>query len=134
MLFVECPFCHEKVFRLFFAGHCAKHTALRPDGQMTDHITVHPQGRYTGSLKGVPQVYIHAKCGVGTKMPEEIVRSYLVNPFLYGAGSFCCGCGEHFPEEELFWYETGQNMAEYTRELRDAYIRKHGAPPPPVSG
>ncbi len=130
MLFVECHYCHKSVFRPFFAGHVAKHTARRPDGQQSEYVTLHPSGRYQGSLAGVPQVYVHPKCGVGTKMPEEIVRSYLVNPFLYGAGSFCCGCGEHIPEEELFWTETGQNMAEYTRGLREKYIEVHGGPPP----
>jgi hypothetical protein len=49
---------------------------------MKDHVTVHPTGRFKGSLRGVPQVYRHPKCGVATKMPEEIIRSYLVNPFL----------------------------------------------------
>jgi hypothetical protein len=130
MFFVRCPYCHKLVFRFFYSGHVAKHKALRPDGQQNEYVTLHPSGRYEGSLDGVPQCYRHAKCGVVTRMPEEIIRSYLVNPFLYGAGSFCCGCGEHIPEEELFWYETGQNMAEYTRQLREAYIRKYGAPPP----
>ena len=134
MLFVQCPSCHKQVFRLFYPGHKAGHQALRPDGQQNEYVTLHPTGRYQGSLAGVPQSYRHPKCGVVTRMPEEIIRSYLVNPFLYGAGSFCCGCGEHIPEQELFWYETGQNMAEYTHELREAYIRKHGAPPPPLEG
>jgi hypothetical protein len=134
MLFLRCPYCHKLVFRFFFSRHKAKHTAQRPDGQQNEYVTLHPSGRYEGSLAGVPQCYRHPKCGVVTRMPEEIIRSYLVNPFLYGAGSFCCGCGAHIPEEELFWDETGQNMAEYTRELREVYIQKYGAPPPPVQG
>jgi hypothetical protein len=131
MLFIRCPYCHKMVFRFFYPGHKAKHTALRPDGQMNEYVTLHPSGRYKGSLRGVPRGYLHPKCGVVTGMPEEIIRSYLVNPFLYGAGSFCCGCNEHVPEEELFWQETGQCVAEYQRELKDAYLRVHGEPPPP---
>ena len=134
MLFVRCTYCHKHVFRFFYSGHMAKHQALRLDGQQNEYVTVHPTGRYQGSLAEVPQCYRHPKCGVVTRMPEEIIRSYLMNPFLYGAGSFCCGCGEHIPEEELYWTETGQNMAEYTRELRAAYIQKYGAPPPPAQG
>lgn len=130
MLFVECPFCHKKVFRLFFAGHRAKHTALRADGQMTDHITVHHKGRYTGSLKGVPQVYNHPKCGVGTQMPEEIVRSYLVNPFLYNDQTFCCGCGDYVHQRELVWEDTGERLNVYFQKLKDDYVAKHGGPPP----
>jgi hypothetical protein len=102
MLFVPCPYCHRLVFRFFYSGHKAKHTARRPDGQHNEYVTLHPTGRYQGSLAGVPQCYRHPKCGVVTRMPEEIIRSYLVNPFLYGARSFCCGCGAHIPEEELF--------------------------------
>lgn len=131
MLFTRCAFCHKLVFNLFYSGHLAKHTQLLPDGQMTDHITVHPQGRFQGSLKGVPRGYVHPKCGVVTGMPEEIIRSYLVNPFLYSGGSFCCGCNGYVPYEELVWQETGQGLAEYFQELQDKYVRQHGEPPPP---
>ncbi len=132
MLFVRCPDCHKQVLRFFLSRHQANHTAPRSDGQQNEYVTLHPTGRYTGSLDGVPQCYRHPQCGVTTQMPEEIIRSYLVNPFLYGAGSFCCGCGTHVPEEDLIWCETGQNMAEYTHELRAAYIRNFGAPPPSI--
>jgi hypothetical protein len=130
MLFISCPFCHKRVFRFFYASHKAKHTAPLADGQMKDHVTVHPTGRYKGSLKGVPRAYRHPKCGTATKMPEEIIRSYLVNPFLYGGGSFCCGCNDYVPESALFWVETGQCMADYNRELQEEYVRVHGEPPP----
>src|SRR4051812_37355857 len=130
MLFVRCAFCHRLVFRPFYSRHRAKHTALRPDGQMTDHITVHPQGRYQGSLRGVPQGYRHPRCGVVTGMPEEIIRSYLVNPFLYSGGSFCYGCNDYVPYESLFWTETGQCLADYFRKLQEEYIRIHGEAPP----
>lgn len=130
MLFVRCAFCHKLVFRLFYESHRAKHTAPLPDGQMTDHITVHPSGRYQGSLRGVPQNYLHPACGEVTGMPEEIIRSYLVNPFLYSGGSFCCGCNDYMPYEELFWEETGQSLAEYFQKLKGDYLKVHGEPPP----
>ena len=130
MLFRRCPFCHKVVLGLFYSRHRAKHTALLPDGQMTNHITVHPTGRYKGSLRGVPQAYLHPKCGVVTQMPEEIIRSYLVNPFLYSNRSFCCGCNDYIQQNELFWHETGQCMADYNRELQEGYLRIHGEPPP----
>jgi hypothetical protein len=130
MLFISCAYCHKKVFRLFYPSHRAKHTKAKPDGQMTDHITVHPEGRYKGSLKGVPRGYMHTRCGFATGMPEEIIRSYLVNPFLYSGGSFCCGCNNYMPYKELFWVETKQCLADYFRELQESYLRTYGEPPP----
>jgi len=127
---VVCPFCHKEVLASWYPKHRAKHTAKLADGQMKDHITVHPTGRFQGSLDGVPQVYRHPKCRVATRMPEEIIRSYLVNPFLYSARSFCCGCNDYVDQTELFWTETGQNMAEYNEDLKEAYLRVHGEPPP----
>lgn len=130
MVFVDCLFCHKRVFFLLYPFHRAFHTWRRPDGQMNAHITVHPQGRFQGSLDGVPRAYLHVKCQGCTEMPEEIIRSYLVNPFLYNDRTFCCGCGDYFDTKELFWVETGQCMADYNRELREEYIRKYGSPPP----
>ena len=52
-------------------------------------------------------------------MPEEIVRSYLKNPYLYLADStFCCGCGRHVPFRECKWTETGENLQAYMDDLR----------------
>jgi hypothetical protein len=130
MLFVRCAFCHKLVFRPLYCSHRAKHTRPLRNGQMTDHITVHPKGRHQGSLQGVPRSYRHPRCGVATGIPEEIIRSYLVNPFLYSGGSFCCGCNDYMLYEELFWVETGQSLADYFRELQVKYVRVHGTPPP----
>jgi hypothetical protein len=130
MIFVRCAFCHKLVFRPFYPGHRAKHTKRLPDGQMTDHITVHPTGRYQGSLAGIPRGYQHPRCRAVTGMPEEIIRSYLVNPFLYSGGSFCCGCNDYVSYEELFWVETGECLDDYFRNLQAEYLRVHGSPPP----
>jgi hypothetical protein len=62
-------------------------------------------------------------------MPEEIVRSYLANPFLYNGKTFCCGCKQYVNCAELAWVETGQNMADYNDRLRADYLRAHGKPP-----
>jgi len=130
MFILRCPFCHRLVLRRLYARHKARHTQKLPDGQMTDHITVHPTGRYQGSLAGLPRVYQHTVCGVSTQMPEEVMRSYLVNPFLYRGGMFCCGCGGYKPYSELRWSETGQSLEEYFRRLQAEYLRVHGEPPP----
>jgi Fe-S cluster assembly iron-binding protein IscA len=132
MLLVRCPFCHRRVLRWWYRRHEAKHTRLRPDGQMTDHVTLPSADRYQGSLAGVPQGYRHERCGAVTRMPEEIIRSYLGNPYLYSGGSFCCGCNDYVPYGELFWHETGQCLWDYFRELQNNFIKTHGLDNPDV--
>ena len=137
MLFIGCPFCHQQIFRLWYSFHTARHTALLDDGQMTDHITVAEHERYLGPLDGVPQVYYHPLCEEETGMPEEIIRSYLANPFLYNDTTFCTGCNDYVLESEVFWTETGQSLAEYKEQLQQAYLQRrdsagglrHGQPP-----
>jgi hypothetical protein len=63
-------------------------------------------------------------------MPEEIIRSYLVNPFLYSGGSFCVGCKSYVPYDQLFWIETNQSLDDYFRQLKQDYLKLHGQPPP----
>jgi Fe-S cluster assembly iron-binding protein IscA len=123
-MFVRCPFCHRRVLRWFYPSHERKHTQRRSDGQMTEHVTAPPEDRYSGSLDGVPQGYRHAACGVVTRMPEEIIRTYLVNPLTYNDGSFCCGCGTYVDSSQLVWQETGEKVMDYMGRLRLEYLRK----------
>ena len=118
MFFKECPFCHKSIFVLFYPSHIAKHTALRPDGQMHGHITLKEDQRYTDSLEDIPQVYYHPKCGESTCMPEEIIRSYLVNPTMYNEFTFCCGCNDYVHRKEVYWTETGECLEDYFENLR----------------
>ncbi len=54
-------------------------------------------------------------------MPEEIVRTYLENPYTYMRDrSYCVGCRKHIRCRELIWIETGENMQAYTDRLRAA--------------
>ncbi len=118
----RCPFCHEWIDGAVFAAHCAEHMRLRPDGQQNDYVTLPPEEREPGPLDGVPRVYLHEACGRRTGMPEEIIRTYLKNPFTYMADrSFCTGCGKHVPCRELVWVETGENMQDYNDRLRAAH-------------
>lgn len=114
----RCPFCHKLVRQNAYDEHIEGHTRLRDDGQMTDHITLPPEERAAGALDGVPRVYQHERCGESTGMPEEIIRSYLKNPWLYSNFTFCCGCGDYFDEKEFFWTETGENLAAYKARLK----------------
>lgn len=128
-MYKTCPFCHQQVPVLQYAAHEAAHTQLRPDGQMRDHVTVPPQQRYAGNINQVPRWYVHSRCGAVTGMPDEVIRSYLADPFLYNNTSFCTGCGTYVPESELYWQGTNQSLADYSRQLRIDHIQRNGLNP-----
>lgn len=116
---IHCPYCHEDVDETAFPAHEAAHLKARPDGQQTDYVTLPPAEREQGDLAGVPRAYAHRKCGAATGMPEEIIRSYLQNPWLYLAdATFCTGCGKHVPFRECEWMETGEDLQTYMDRLR----------------
>ena len=116
---IRCRFCHEWVDEAAYPAHEAKHLEIQPDGQQEEYATLPPEQREEGSLEGVPRVYVHRECGAATGMPEEIVRSYLVNPWLYLADeTFCTGCRSHVPFAECEWTETGENLQAYMNRLR----------------
>lgn len=87
------------------------------------------EDRYSGSLDGVPSTYHHDDCGATTGMPEEIMRSYLANPFLYNSRTFCTGCGDYVEESEVYWVETGQYLQDYKDALRHKWRAQNGEPP-----
>ena len=102
-----------------YADHVATHRKLKPDGQLTDYMTLPQDEREGGDLAGVPSKYLHKKCGAITDMPEEIIRSYLKNPYLYLADeTFCTGCGTHVANTECHWIETGVTLQTYMETLR----------------
>lgn len=118
---IRCKFCHEYVDEESYSEHEADHLASRPDGQHREYVTLPPDERAMGAIDDVPKVYRHQQCGAATEMPEEIIRSYLQDPYLYGAdATFCCGCGKHVPFRECNWVETGEDLQTYTDKLRAA--------------
>lgn len=118
---IRCPYCHENIESRDYRQHEAEHVRLLADGQQTDYVSLPPEDRVAGPLHGVPQVYRHNQCGTLTQMPEEAIRSYLKNPYLYMADkTFCCGCGVHVPFRDCVWAETGEDLQAYTDRLRAA--------------
>ena len=116
---VRCEFCHEFINASEYPTHREQHLKLRADGQQTDYATLPEADRENGPLYGVPQVYVHRKCGNATGMPEDIIRSYLKNPYMYLADeTFCTGCGTHVAMGECQWQETGENLQTYMNRLR----------------
>src|SRR5438874_11942548 len=74
--------------------------------------------RFAGPLDGVPRVYHHAKCGVATEMPEEVIRSYLADPWMYNDWVWCCGCEDNIRQHDLTWTESGERLSEYFQRLK----------------
>ena len=58
-------------------------------------------------------------------MPEEIIRSYLVDPFLYNETSFCTGCGTYVPTAELFWQETNESLKAASYRRKAEFIQRN---------
>ena len=120
-----CPFCHTWVSENIWDSHLDSHTRILPDGQMKDHITVRPEERFQGNIAKEPQWYVHPRCGGVTGMPEEIIRSYIADPFLYNESSFCTGCGTYVPTSELFWQETNESLHAASCRRKAEFIKQN---------
>jgi hypothetical protein len=117
-----CDFCHQWIPRGQMSAHVNEHLKLQEDGQHTDYATLTPEERAAEEeLADAPQWYQHTKCGEVTGMPDEIILTYLANPWFYLADStYCGGCEKHVPLRECVWEETGENLQTYTNRLRAA--------------
>jgi len=117
-----CDFCHQYVPRRQMSAHINEHLKLREDGQQTDYATLPPDERASkAELAGAPRWYRHTKCGGVTGMPDEIIQTYLANPWYYLSDrTYCSGCEKHVQQRECVWEETGENVQTYTDRLRAA--------------
>ena len=120
-----CPFCHTWCSNNIYDEHVAAHMQKDPDGQMKDHVTVRPEERFAGDIAKEPRWYVHPKCGGVTGMPEEIIRSYMVDPFLYNETSFCTGCHTYVPTAELYWQETNESLLAASYRRKAEFIQKN---------
>jgi hypothetical protein len=115
---VQCEFCHQYLDSHEYANHRRQHEQLRPDGQQNEYATLPPEQRHAGGLDDAPRVYMHRKCGARTGMPQEIIRTYLHNPWFYlSRQTFCAGCRKHVPQDECVWIETSEDLQSYTERL-----------------
>ena len=83
------------------------HRELKPNGQQKDYVVLSDEERAKGFVRPVRHSYVHDKCGVHTKMGTSIAETYARDPKFYN-GTFCCGCGSHFPLDEFKWLGTDQ--------------------------
>ncbi len=103
------------------------HTQDRGDGQQKGYIVLTAEERAKGFVRPVRREYIHVGvggheidpndiskhgrtgngCGVLTCMGRSIAETYARDPKFYN-GTFCCGCGKHFPLNEFVWADTDE--------------------------
>src|SRR5438093_4340016 len=65
-----------------------------------------------------PRVYKHKKCGAKVRMSDDVVLTYLDDPFYYNEFTHCPRCGGDVPRSQCVWVETGQRMDEYFEDLQ----------------
>jgi hypothetical protein len=85
---------------------------IRPDGMQESYLVLSKEERSKGFVEPVRNSYQHLKCGTVTFMNQAIAETYARNPEYYG-GTFCAGCGEHFPvgeNGEFVWEFTNQKV------------------------
>lgn len=83
------------------------HTNLLSSGQQEGYIVLAEEERAKGFVRPVRRSYTHLKCGVVTTMGQTIAETYARDPKFY-SGTFCCGCGAHFPvgeKGEFVWLD-----------------------------
>lgn len=81
-------------------------------GQQKGYVVLSAEERAKGFVRPVRCSYIHLKCGVVTTMGYALAETYARQPDFY-SGTFCCGCGAHFPvgeDGEFIWDGTKEKV------------------------
>jgi len=83
------------------------HQELKEDGQQKEYIVLSEEERAKGFVRPYRDTYVHNPCGTATTMARSISETYARNPYFY-SGTFCCGCGDHFPLDQFKWDDGDQ--------------------------
>lgn len=93
------------------------HLAAEPSGMQRDYMVLTAEERAKGFVEPVRRSYRHMKCGIVTTMGQALAETYARCPDFY-SGTFCCGCGTHFPvgeDGEFVWAGTDQKVGTTSR-------------------
>ena len=85
------------------------HRDLKPNGQQKGYVVLSDDERAKGFVRPVRDTYLHKSCGGATTMSRSIAETYARNPFFY-SGTFCVGCGSHFPLDQFVWDGTDEQV------------------------
>ena len=81
-------------------------------GQQKAYVVLSADERGKGYIRSVRRSYIHEKCGAVTTMGQSLAETYARDPYFY-SGTFCCGCGSHFPvgeDGQFLWDGTDEKV------------------------
>lgn len=85
------------------------HKEINPvTGQQRGYVVLSPEERAKGFVKPYRDSYVHDRCGVNTKMGRALAETYARDVRFY-SGTFCTGCGAHFPLNQFHW-DDGEPM------------------------
>ena len=89
------------------------HREIDPNtGIQKGYVVLSAEERAKGFVRPVRRSYKHLTCGVVTTMGQTIAETYARDPYFY-SGTFCCGCGAHFPvgeDGEFVWDGTDEKV------------------------
>lgn len=89
------------------------HREINPEtGMQRGYVVLSEDERAKGFVRPVRRSYVHEKCGVVTTMGQALAETYARDPDFY-SGTFCCGCGTHFPvgeDGEFIWDGTSEKV------------------------
>jgi hypothetical protein len=90
-----------------------EHREIDPKtGMQAGYVVLAEEERAKGFVRPVRHSYIHIKCGTVTRMGQTLAETYARDPYFY-SGTFCCGCGTHFPvgeNGEFLWDKTNEKV------------------------
>ncbi len=78
-------------------------------------------------LSKAPRQFVHEKCRADSRMPDDMVAGYLVNPHRYNDWAYCSKCDGFVPHRECRWVETNEPLDSYFGRLKAA------VPAPPAA-
>lgn len=81
-------------------------------GMQKAYVVLSAEERAKGFVEPVRRSYVHQNCGAVTTMGLGLAETYARDPYFY-SGTFCCGCGAHFPvgeSGEFVWAGTDQKV------------------------
>ena len=89
------------------------HREINPrTGQQKGYVVLSGAERAKGFVRPVRTSYKHLTCGTVTTMGRALAETYARDPSFY-SGTFCCGCGSHFPVGEggeFVWADTNEKV------------------------